>query len=110
MPTLLFLALLAAPLACAGPYKGPKTLAAASAALLVGGGSAWAVGDRTSRTGLSRAGLVSSAVGLAGAMAAGGWLALQAGCQGDFQCPEGEACREIPAPPGTTPYRQCMRR
>jgi hypothetical protein len=95
---------------CARPYKGPKTLAALSAGLLATGGTMWAVGDRRGRDGLTTAGVVTAAVGAAAAFAAGGWLAASIGCRADPDCPETEACKEVPAPPGREPYRQCVPR
>jgi hypothetical protein len=95
---------------CARPYRGPKTLAALGASVLVGSAVLWAVGDRVGGRPASRVGLVGAALGAGLAAGAGGWLAASVGCQTDPDCPEGEACREIPAPPGREPYRQCMPR
>ena len=55
-------------------------------------------------------GFVSVALGLVAIVAAGGWMALQVACDVDPDCDEGELCREIPAPPGGVPYKQCMSR
>jgi hypothetical protein len=96
--------------ACARPYKGPKTLGAVGAVLLGGGAAMWAVGDRQDRRTLATAGVATALAGAAAALAAGGWLAASAACIADPDCPEGEACKEIPAPPGREPYKQCMRR
>ncbi len=95
---------------CARPYRGPKTLAGIGASVLVGSATLWAVGDRLDRRLPARAGLVGAVVGAGLAAAAGGWLAASAGCHADPDCPEGEFCREIPAPPGREPYKQCMPR
>ena len=95
---------------CAGPYAGPKTLAAIGTTLLVGGGTAWAVGERTNRLGMVAPGFVSTVVGSLAVIAAGGWVAASIGCRVDPDCPEGEECKEVPAPPGGVPYRQCVRR
>ena len=95
---------------CARPYRGPKTLAAIGAGVLVSSAVVWAVGDRRNQRTAARAGLVGAMVGAGLAAAAGGWLAAAAGCSADPDCPEEEACREIPAPPGREPYKQCMPR
>jgi hypothetical protein len=95
---------------CARPYAGPKTLAAIGTTLLVGGGAAWAMGERTDRRALVAPGFVSTVVGAVAIIGAGGWLALSIACRVDPDCPDGEACKEVPAPPGGIPYRQCVRR
>ncbi len=95
---------------CARPYSGPKTLAAIGTTLLVGGGTTWAVGDRQDRDNLATAGLITTAIGVAAVIAAGGWLAVSISCEEDPDCPRDEECREVPAPPGGVPYRQCVRR
>jgi hypothetical protein len=95
---------------CARPYRGPKTLAAVGASVLVGSAVLWAVGDRAGSRPATRVGLVGATLGAALAASAGAWLAGSAGCHTDPDCPEGEACREIPAPPGREPYKQCMPR
>lgn len=96
--------------ACARPYRGPKTLAAIGSTLLVGGSGLWVAGDRGDSRGLARAGVVTAAIGAAAVIAAGGWMATTAACDADPDCPEDEACREIPAPPGRDPYKQCTKR
>jgi hypothetical protein len=106
------LALIAA-LCCAGcarPYAGPKTMAAIGTAVLVGGGTAWAVGERTDRPAMITPGFVGTVLGAAVIIAAGGWLAASINCHADPDCPEGEQCKEVPAPPGGIPYRQCVKR
>jgi hypothetical protein len=95
---------------CARPYSGPKTLAALGAGLLVAGGTTWVVGDRNHHDNLATAGMVTTGLGAALVFAAGGWLALGVACTEDPDCPRAEECREIPAPPGGYPYRQCMPR
>jgi hypothetical protein len=95
---------------CAHPYAGPKTLAAIGTGLLIAGATAWAVGDRTSRNGLLIPGVVAASLGAATVITAGAWLARSIACDADPDCPDGEACREIPAPPGGIPYKQCMHR
>jgi len=95
---------------CARPYAGPKTMAAIGTAVLVGGGTAWSVGERTNRPELIPAGFFGTVLGAAVVIAAGGWLAASINCHADPDCPEGEQCKEVPAPPGGIPYRQCVKR
>jgi hypothetical protein len=95
---------------CARPYAGPKTLAAIGAGLLAVGGTTWVVGDHQNRNGIATAGMVTTALGAVAAFAAGGWLAIGVACTEDPDCPRGDECREILAPPGGVPFHQCMRR
>jgi len=62
------------------------------------------------RSPLVTAGFVTVAAGLVAIVAAGGWIALAVSCDADPDCDEEEQCREIPAPPGGVPYKQCMPR
>ena len=62
------------------------------------------------RNGLSRGGFITAAVGLAAIVAAGGWMAAAVACNADPDCAETETCREVPAPPGGVPYKQCVPR
>ena len=78
--------------------------------MLVGSAALWALADRTGHPTTARAGLIGAGVGAGLAAGAGAWLASVVGCRTDPDCPEGEACREIPAPPGREPYKQCMPR
>jgi hypothetical protein len=102
---------------CIGRHAGPRTLAAIGG-LVVGAGSAtWAAGDSVegssaSTTGraLTAGGFAAVAVGLAAIVAAGGWMAAAVACDADPDCPEEETCREVPAPPGGVPYKQCVPR
>jgi len=102
---------------CIGRHAGPRTLAALGA-LAVGAGSAvWASGEEleggrhpSSSQALVGGGFVSVAVGLAAIVAAGGWMAVSVACEADPDCPEEETCREVPAPPGGVPYKQCVPR
>jgi hypothetical protein len=101
---------------CVGRHAGPRTLASLGA-LAVGGGSVtWAAGERVAgdhpslSRGLSRGGFVTAAIGLAAVVAAGGWMAATVACTADPDCPESETCREVPAPPGGVPYKQCVPR
>jgi drug/metabolite transporter (DMT)-like permease len=95
---------------CAGSYRGPKVLAAVGAALLVGGGTTWVVGERQDRSGTANAGLITAAIGAAAVIGAAGWLAASVSCEEDPDCPRGEECKEVPALPGRVPYKQCIRR
>ena len=95
---------------CARGYTGPRTLAAISAVLLVGGGTTWVVGERKHQEGTANVGLATTAVGVAAAIAAAGWFAAATACEEDLDCPKDEECKEIPALPGRVPYKQCMRR
>jgi hypothetical protein len=85
------------------PYAGPKTLAALGSTLLIGGGAAWSVGERTNRPALITPGFVALAIGTAAIIGAGGWLAGSIGCRADPDCPEGEECKEVPAPRAGSP-------
>jgi hypothetical protein len=107
---LLFAFVCSASPGCARPYAGPKTLAAIGAGLLTVGGTTWVVGDHQGRNGVATAGMLTAALGAAAAFAAGGWLAIGVACTEDPDCPRTEECREISAPPGGVPFRQCMRR
>jgi hypothetical protein len=110
VPVVLLLALLSAS-GCAGRHAAPRTLAALGG-LAVGGGSVtWATGAGLgggSGATLTMAGFVAVGVGLAAIVASGGWIALAVSCDADPDCDEEEQCREIPAPPGGVPYKQCM--
>ena len=99
---------------CAGRYQGPRTLAGLGAVVVAGGSATWAAGeavanDRTSRH-LISVGFVSVVVGLCAIVVAGGWMAASVACDADPDCPDEEQCREVPAPPGGVPYKQCVPR
>jgi hypothetical protein len=99
--------------ACTGRYAGPRTLASLGALAVAGGGVSWATGQGLERNGRAgdgfvTAGFVSVAAGLVAIVAAGGWMAVSVACTADPDCDEEEQCREIPAPPGGVPYKQCM--
>jgi hypothetical protein len=100
---------------CAGRYKAPRTLAGLGAAAIFAGGVTWAAGQALERNGHDGgpyvgAAFVSVAAGLAATVIAGGWMAVDVACKVDPDCDEEEQCREIPAPPGGVPYKQCMAR
>lgn len=110
----LFLCLLSG--GCVGRHAGPRTLAALGAIAVGAGSAGWAAGARidgdhpSASTALSRGGFISAAIGLAAVVAAGGWMAAAVACTADPDCPEDETCREVPAPPGGVPYKQCVPR
>ena len=102
---------------CVGRHAGPRTLASIGALFVGAGGATWAAGegvDRDAHPSTARAltdgGFVAVAVGLAAVVAAGGWMAAAVACDADPDCPEEETCREVPAPPGGVPYKQCVPR
>ena len=92
-------------------------LAGVGAVAVAGGSALWASGegvdggrhDAASQP-LVTAGFVTVLVGLAAIVAAGGWMAASVACEADPDCPEEEQCREVPAPPGGIPYKQCIPR
>jgi hypothetical protein len=106
----LTLALSLSSAACARPYRGPKTLAAIGVGVLATSATLWVLGERQDRRTLQKVGVAGSLVGAGLTVGAGGWLAASAGCIADPDCPDDEVCREIPAPPGREPYKQCMPR
>jgi hypothetical protein len=93
---------------CAGRYAAPRTVAALGSLAVVGGSAAWAGGEATNRSALVTTGFFTVAAGVAAIVVAGGWMALSVSCNADPDCDEDEQCREIPAPPGGVPYKQCM--
>ena len=109
---LLAAALLAA--GCAGRHQGPRLLAGLGALAVTVGSGTWAAGETVSNENTSRqlvtAGFASVAVGLCAIVVAGGWMAASVACEADADCAEEEQCREVPAPPGGVPYKQCVPR
>jgi hypothetical protein len=102
---------------CHGLHAGPRTLAGIGAVTVAAGGATWAAGEvvdasgnSASSRGLIGSGFACVAIGLAAIVAAGGWMATSVACQGDPDCADEEQCREIPAPPGGIPYKQCVPR
>ncbi len=100
---------------CGGRFRGPRTLAGAGGVAVVAGSVAWAAGEGFRSEGDTSAPLVSAGfaavvVGLAAIVAAGGWMAATVACDHDPDCHEEEECREVPAPAGFVPYKQCMPR
>ena len=109
------IALLAA--GCSGLHSGPRLLASAGAVAVAGGSGMWATGERlqggshdSSSAPLINGGFVTVLVGLAAIVVAGGWMAAAVACEADPYCPDEEQCREVPAPPGGIPYKQCIPR
>ena len=102
---------------CRGLYSGPRTVASVGALAIFAGSGAWAGGEALEGGGndgvarpLVNAGFVAVVAGLAAIVVAGGWIAASVACQADPDCPEEEQCREVPAPPGGIPYKQCIPR
>lgn len=102
---------------CSGLHAWPRTLAGIGAVAVAAGSGAWAAGEVNDSTGqepasrgLINAGFVSVVAGLAIIAIAGGWIAASAACQADPDCADEEQCREVPAPPGGIPYKQCIPR
>ena len=96
---------------CATSRARPQSLALLGAGVALGGAGLWVAGELRSQPGvLPTVGLVVVAVGVVGMIAAGGWMAAQVACTADPDCSESEECREIPAPPGGVPYKQCTPR
>jgi len=109
--TALLVGLTLGPTGCAGPLRGPRTLGAVGAALAVGGATTWVLGERMSDGSTPRlVGFTGVLTGIAAVAVAGGWLATEISCSVDPDCHEGEECREVPAPPGFVPYKQCVPR
>lgn len=99
--------------ACAssGHHRRPRALGFAGAGLAVAGTGVWVAGERQSDPGAIPAiGLGMVAVGIIAMVAAGGWIAADVACNVDPDCEDTEECREIPAPPGGIPYKQCVAR
>jgi Na+/melibiose symporter-like transporter len=96
---------------CATSRGRPQSLALAGAGVALGGSAMWVVGEQRAQPGsLPTVGLLVVAAGVIGMIAAGGWMAAQVACNADPDCNDTEECREIPAPPGGVPYKQCTPR
>jgi hypothetical protein len=111
------LATLLAGAGCAGNHVGPRVLAGLGAVAIAGGSGTWAAGEGleggshpVAAQGLIGAGFVSVVSGLVAIVVAGGWMAASVACVADPDCPEDEQCREVPAPPGGIPFKQCVPR
>jgi type IV secretory pathway TrbL component len=101
---------LAASSGCAGRFNGARTLAALGTVLVGSGSTIWVVGEKSDQNGMATAGFTVAAAGLAAIAASGGWMARAVACNADPDCDDNEQCREIPAPPGGIPYKQCTAR
>ena len=110
LPVLAFLCV--GSLGCASSqHRRPRNLGLAGGLAALGGSVTWVVGEQRSEPGYVPAiGLAAVAVGVVAMVAAGAWIAAEVACQTDPDCEETEECREIPAPPGGVPYKQCMPR
>ena len=102
---------------CTGLYGGPRTLATAGALAVAGGSGLWATGEGLqgdskppATDAMVNIGFAGVVVGLAAIVIAGGWMAASVACDADPDCPDEEQCREVPAPPGGIPYKQCIPR
>jgi hypothetical protein len=95
---------------CAGRHRGPRTLATIGGVVALGGSTTWVIGERNDERSVLTAGVAAVAAGIAAMVAAGGWMASAVACNADPDCPDDEQCKEIPAPPGGIPYKQCMAR
>lgn len=107
------LAMLAQTMGCAttSHHARPRALAFIGGGLALGGSTVWLVGENREQAGnLPTIGLATVAVGVATMIASGIWMAAEVTCQTDPDCAEYEECREIPAPPGGVPYKQCVPR
>lgn len=92
-------------------HRRPRALGFAGASAAVVGSGIWVVGEQRAQPGIIPAiGLGVVAAGIIAMVAAGAWIAAEVSCQADPDCEETEECREIPAPPGGIPYKQCMLR
>jgi hypothetical protein len=95
---------------CAGQHRAPRSLAGMGVVLIAGGGAAWVTGEQYDRRMATNVGFTLVAAGIAAVIAAGGWLAAAVACDADPDCDEADQCREVPAPPGGIPYKQCVPR
>jgi hypothetical protein len=92
-------------------HARPRALAFVGVGIAAGGSGVWLAGENRDNPGkLPAIGLVTVAVGVVTMIAAGAWMAAEVTCQADPDCAEYEECREIPAPPGGVPYKQCVPR
>ena len=102
---------------CAGLHPGPRALVTIGGVAIAGGTGMWATGEGligdskpAATDAMVNIGFVGVVLGLAAIVVAGGWMAASVACQADPDCPEEEQCREVPAPPGGIPYKQCIPR
>jgi hypothetical protein len=115
LPIAVAIALLTA--SCTGLHPGPRALATVGGVAVAGGTGMWATGEGligdskpAATDAMVNIGFVSVVLGLAAIVVAGGWMAASVACEADPDCPEEEQCREVPAPPGGIPYKQCIPR
>jgi hypothetical protein len=92
-------------------HRRPRTLGFVGAGTAIAGSGLWVVGQQRADPGdIPTIGLGVVAAGIVAMVVAGGWIAAEVACQADPDCEDSEECREIPAPPGGVPYKQCMPR
>lgn len=98
--------------ACAtSQHRRPRALGIAGAVAGLGGSVLWVAGEsRTDPGNIPAIGLGIVAAGIVAMVAAGAWIASEVSCQVDPDCDDTEECREIPAPAGGVPYKQCVSR
>jgi hypothetical protein len=99
---------------CTGLHAGPRTLASIGAVVIATGSGVWSAGEVVNPGSTAHilvdAGFASVVAGLVAVVVAGGWMAASVACHGDPDCADEEQCREVPAPPGGIPYKQCVPR
>lgn len=95
---------------CASPYRTARTVGATGGVLAAVGGALWVVGDDVDRDAVRLPGVTAAIVGAACIATAAALFAAQTSCQADADCPNGYVCKELPAPAGLQPYRQCVPR
>ena len=102
---------------CTGLHPGPRALASVGGVAIAGGTGLWATGEGLrgdskppATDAMVGIGFAAVVLGLAAIVVAGGWMAASVACDADPDCPEEEQCREVPAPPGGIPYKQCIPR
>ena len=95
---------------CADPNRRAKMLGGAGAVLAVGGGVVWVAGEKLDSDAMVVPGIIGVVAGVVLVIVAGGLMAFETACDADADCPEGQRCREVPAPAGREPYSQCVPR
>jgi hypothetical protein len=97
--------------ATSSQHGRPRALGLAGAGVALAGSGLWVVGEDRAHAGhLPAIGLGVVVAGVVVMIAAGALIAAEVSCQADPDCHESEECREVPAPPGGVPYKQCVPR